>query len=84
MLERFLSYWRGHTGSQPGLETRGMGCFVVKVRGGGIGVVMGKAELEPARGAQAIEGEVQGRCCVRQGIVGREKRLVDPVSQLQW
>ena len=47
-------------------------------------MVMGKAELEPARGAQAIEGEVQGRGCVRQGIIGREKRLVDPVSQLQW
>ena len=47
-------------------------------------MVTGKAELEPARGAQAIEGEVQGRGCVRQGIIGRDKRLVDPVSQLQW
>lgn len=28
-------------------------------------MVTGKAELEPARGAQAIEGEVQGRGCVR-------------------
>ena len=27
LLERFLSYWRGHTGSQPGLETRGIGVF---------------------------------------------------------
>ena len=25
--ERFLSYWRGHTGSQPGLVTRGIGVF---------------------------------------------------------
>ena len=48
------------------------------------GDTVGKAELEPARGAQAIEGEVQGRGCVRQGIIGREGRLVDPVTQLQW
>ena len=46
-------------------------------------MVVGKTELELARGAQAIEGEVQGRGCVRKKIIGREGRLVDPVSQLQ-
>ena len=32
-------------------------------------MVVGKAELELARGAQAIEGEVQGRGCVRKKII---------------
>ena len=47
-------------------------------------MVTGQAELEPARGTQAIEGEVHGRDCVRQGIIGQEERLVDHVFQLQW